>query len=62
MSSVRRGKLGGLLAVALVAAAVAAPPQSPPPETPGAARAFDQQRFNDLIILIEGQNSPGGCA
>jgi HEAT repeat protein len=57
---------GGTLALAL-AAGVAAAPQPPAQSQPvqsqpaGSATSqstFDQQRFNDLIALIEGQNSP----
>jgi hypothetical protein len=59
MSTVGRWRRTGILAVALAAGAVAAPvAQNPPNDTLAGGVTLDQQRFNDLLILIEGQNSP----
>ena len=45
--------------MALAAGVIAAPPlPSQTPTTAATPAAFDQQRFNDLIVVIEGQNSP----
>jgi HEAT repeat protein len=61
MWSLRVWTLKGVLAAALTASAFAA--QEPaaerqPAEMPATQSAFDQPRLNDLIVLIEGQNSP----
>jgi HEAT repeat protein len=59
MSAVGHWTLRGSLVAALAAAVVAAPPLAgQPPTTAPVPAAFDQQRFNDLIVVIEGQNSP----
>lgn len=53
--------IGGVLITALAAGGVAAPKppvQSQPARPVTSQSTFEQQRFNDLIALIEGQNSP----
>lgn len=53
--------VGGLLVVAMIASALSAP-QPPIQEQPigptTSQSAVDQQRLNDLIAVVEGQNSP----
>jgi HEAT repeat protein len=47
-----------VLVTVLAAVAALAAPQPATQTQPASQTAFDQQRFNDLITLIEGQNSP----
>ncbi|MBU0618239.1 MAG: HEAT repeat domain-containing protein [Planctomycetes bacterium] len=61
MWSLRRWTLGGTLVAALAAGVVFAqqpPAESRPAGPPTTQSSFDPQRLNDLIVLIEGQNSP----
>lgn len=60
MRSVRRWTIGGTLGLAIAAGVLAAPSlaQSRPVRPVTGPSAFDQQRFNDLLAIIEGQNSP----
>ncbi len=53
--------VGGILALAVAApetGALQPATQSQPAQPAASPSTFDQQRFNDLIALIEGQNSP----
>ena len=60
MAYVRQRSLGGVFLVALATGVIAAPdppPQSQPVSAASQPSTLSPQRFNDLIALIEGQNS-----